>query len=230
MVGLGRVGREHAARLEPGDLAIEAWTLEASAAGPRPLRPGIWPGARALGLYLEAGAPVLLVRKGRTLVRVRPQRVVLCVGSRAQIPTFAGSDLPGVMTDLAARLIVRHGLAPGRRALVAGEARRTRETAEALRAAGVAVTEIPEGTRILEAKGKHTLRGVVLQPAGGPAPVTWRGDLLAIAGPKAPAFELAGQAGAEIGFAPGRGFAVRVDAAGRTSLPWLFAFGSCSSV
>jgi hypothetical protein len=77
VVGLGRVGREHVARLEPGDLAIEAWPTEGSTAGPA--HAGIWPGARALGLYLEAGAPVLLVRNGRTLVRVRPQRVVLCV-------------------------------------------------------------------------------------------------------------------------------------------------------
>jgi sarcosine oxidase subunit alpha len=227
-VGLGRVGREHVARLEPGDLAVEAWPAEPSAASSGHDR--VWPAARALGLYMEAGAPVLLVRNGRTLVRVRPQRVVLCVGSRVQLPTFAGSDLPGVMTDLAARLIVRHGVAPGRRALVAGEARRTRETAEALRAAGVAVTEIPEETRILEAKGRHSLRGVVLQPAGEVAAITWRGDLLAIAGPKAPAFELAGQAGAEIGFVPGRGFAIRVDAVGKTSVPWLFAFGSCSSI
>ncbi len=91
------------------------------------------------------------------------------------------------------------------------------------------VTEAPEGAQILEAKGRHSLRGAVLGSAGGPAPISWRGDLLAISGPKAPAFELAAQAGAELTFVPGRGFAVRVDANGRTSVPWLFAFGSCSA-
>jgi sarcosine oxidase subunit alpha len=221
VIGLGRVGREHVARLEPGDLAVEAW--------PRKNADVVWPGSRALGLYLEADAPVLLMRRNRALIRVRPQRLVLCTGSRAQIPPFPGSDLPGVMTDLAARLIASHGVVPGRRALVMGEALRVAATAEALRASGMQVTEAPAGTKILEAKGKHTLHGAILQRPGEATTDNWRGDLLAIAGFKAPAFELAAQAGAELTFVPDRGFAVKVDAAGRTSVPWLFAFGSCSS-
>jgi len=229
VVGLGRVGREHLSRLEPGDMAVEARPGPTAGAASELGGAPVWPGSRALGLYLEAGSPVLLVRKDRTPIRIRPQRLVLCTGSRAQIPPFAGSDLPGVMTDLAARLIASHGVVPGRRALVVGEARRVAATAEALRANGVQVTEAPAGTEILEAKGKHSLRGAILQRPGEQATDRWRGDLLAIAGPKAPAFELAAQAGAELAFVPGRGFAVRVDAAGRTSVPWLFAFGSCSS-
>jgi len=222
LVGLGRTGREHLARLEPGDLAVEAWPRHSN-------DPKVWAGVRALGLYLEAGAPVLLVRRAEAVVRVRPQRLVLATGSRTQIPPFPGSELPGVMTDRAAHRILEHGVAPGRRALVVGEAPRAAATALALRAAGLAVTEAPEGAAVLEARGRHSLRGAVLRRSGAAADDVWHGDLLAVAGPRAPAFELASQAGAELTFVPGRGFAIKTDSAGRTSLPWLFAFGSCSS-
>ncbi len=113
--------------------------------------------------------------------------------------------------------------------MVVGEVRKvTAETA--LRCAiGMQVTEAPAGTKILEAKGKHALRGAILQRPGEATTDSWRGDLLAVAGFKAPAFELAAQAGAELTFVPERGFAIKTGAAGRTSVPWLLAFGSCSS-
>jgi sarcosine oxidase subunit alpha len=225
LVGLGRVGREHLARLEPGDLAIDATAPGSGEATDE----RVWRGARVLGLYLEGEAPVLLVRRERAAVRVRPHRLVLAVGSRAQIPPFPGSELPGVLTDLAARLIAGHGVPVGRRAMVVGEPGRVHDTAAVLRDSGVEVTEAPAGSTVVEAHGRHALRGILLDDPKQPEPVRWRGDVLAVAGPRAPAFELASQAGAAIAFVPGRGFAVKTDGAGRTSLPWLLAFGSCTA-
>ena len=230
LVGLGREGSAHLARLEPGDLAIDARTEDALSEGARPesLEPAaVWSNARALGLYLEANGPVILVRRDRRATRVRPQRVVIATGSRPQLPPFPGSDLPGVMTDFAVERILEHGVLPGRRALVIGESARAAHVAAALRKAGAAVSEPPPGARVVRATGRHSLRGAILEEPG--RATTWRGDLLAVAGAKAPAFELAAQAGAELTFLPDRGFAIRADSQGRTSVPWLLAFGSCSA-
>jgi sarcosine oxidase, subunit alpha len=230
VIGLGRSGLGWLSRLEPPDLALEAQPLRRLSGDAPDGGDRIWGGARALGLYLEAGGPVLAVRRGRALWRVRPKRVVLCVGSRVQIPAFPGNELPGVMTEVAALQIARCGVTPGRRALVLGEPLRARETAQALRACGAEVTEADPESVVVRAKGIRGVSGAVLARATGADPRAWKGDVIAIAGSKAPAFELAAQAGAELTFLPDRGFAIRVDAQGRTSLPWLSAFGSCSAL
>lgn len=232
VVGLGRSGRawlrtsaaDGPLADPPRDLFVDA--TDAVDAAPLAGNERVWPSARALGVYLEGAAPVLAVRRGRALWRVRPTKLILCVGSRAQLLPFAGNDLPGVMTDAAALLLVKHGVRPGQRALVAGDAARAASVAEALRGLNVDVTMLAPAARLLRAEGGHRLRRAVGVTSG--AEVAWRVDALVVAGPRAPAFELAEQAGAQIAFVPGRGFAVRTDARGQTSVPWLWAFGSCA--
>jgi len=199
LIGLGRVGRARLPTLGEADLALDARPFVGNAR--------VWPSAYCLGLYLEAGQPIAAVRRGDTLVRVRPKRVVLCVGSRAQIPPFEGCDLPGVLTDEAAHTLARHGVKIG---------------------AHVLEIELEDLPRLVRVEGGTSVKRAVLTRADG-TEETVAADAVVVTGPRAPAFELGEQAGAEPVFVAGRGFALACDAKGQTRVPWLSAFGSCAT-
>ncbi len=227
--GLAALDASTSLRLEPGDMGVEAWpTWEAlpsrgrwrldGLAGARPLpRGGRTGAARAKGPNADAHATAA----GCPLRGQPDSDPPLC------------RQRPARCDDRSRRAL--HRPARGPRSWAAG-ARRWRSSPNGRRPprrcapAASQVTEIPSGNEDPGGEGKAFL-------ARRDCPATrreeacdhWRGDLLAVAGPRAPAFELAGQAGAELDFAPDRGFAVKVDAAGRTSVPWLLAVGSCSS-
>ena len=246
LVGQGRAGRRVASAL--ADRAVPFLAFE----GDPFAEPGGaegWPGSLALGLYLDGGRPLLAVRRGEQIVRVRPDRIVLCTGSRDQPPSFEGNDLPGVVGGRAARrLVERHGLLPARSALVVGEGPESGPAAKALAAAGAQVTRVGDGSSgrsIVRAIGGRRVRGAILedaQPSGAPVDATpalepgarpgqlrWKGELIVAAGPRASAFELGAQAGARVLAQGARGFPIEVDDRGRTNIPWLSAAGSCTT-
>lgn len=234
LVGLGRAGRASLGTLGAADLAVEALPFQGNDRA--------WSQARALGIFFEAGAPVVAIRRGQKLYRVLPRRLRLCVGSRSQLPPFPGNDLPGVLTDHAARALARHRVTFGPRAVVVGESARAQQAAAALRALGVEVFAaegdapdapadrahtLAKGTFVTAAKGgRHVERALLAQPDG--TSLSLDTDAIVLAWERAPAFELAQQAGAALTHVDGRGFAIQTDGAGQTSVPWLFAHGSCA--
>jgi sarcosine oxidase, subunit alpha len=199
VVGLGPAGRAMLPTLGPTDLAIDALPFVGN--------DRVWPSARALGVYFESGRPVVAVRRSDTLVRVLPERVALCTGSRMQIPPFEGCDLPGVMTADAARILARHGVVIGMRAL------------------SLATADLRRLVRVQG--GRSVERAVLTRPDG--TLETLDADAVIVDGPRAPAFELGDQAGAEIVYVAGQGYAVGADAKGQTRVPWLSAFGACAT-
>ncbi|MHB8421017.1 MAG: 2Fe-2S iron-sulfur cluster-binding protein [Myxococcales bacterium] len=224
LVGLGAAGRAAAASL--GEAASRALALDADPWLEPP--PGIeaWTGARALGLYRDGGAPLVAVHHAGALHRVRPERVVLCTGSRDQNLLFGGNDLPGILGARAVRrLLTRHALLPAQRALVLGDGPDAEPTAAALLAAGAHVERFPDH-RPRQARGGSRVREVVLEGGGGR--VRWRGGLVAIAAPRAAAFELGAHAGVAVECQGSRGFTLRADENGATGVPWLWAAGSCT--
>jgi sarcosine oxidase subunit alpha len=74
-------------------------------------------GAVCNGWFADHYLPVI---RGNRLYKIRAKRVVVATGSMEQPIVFRGNDTPGVMMGSAAqRLIRRHAVRPGRRAVVA---------------------------------------------------------------------------------------------------------------
>jgi thioredoxin reductase len=237
VVGQGRAGR--AAALAASSAGADVLALEADAGAATGAR--AWGGARALGVYLQEGQPVLAARFEDQLWRLFPRRLVLCTGSRDQNLLFTGNDLPGVMTGGAVRKLLRqHRLLPSRRALVVGDGPLATGTAVDLSEAGAEVVWAGGGLdrpipnveplpnhRLLEARGGARLRMARLEDRNGGVR-EWHGGLLAVCPPRAAAFELGAQAGLRPEVTERHGFALRSGADGATEIPWLFAAGSCT--
>lgn len=178
-------------------------------------------GLTALGLWREpAGLRVLLrADEGAQRLRlVRAPRVVVATGTFALPPVFPRNDLPGIFAARGlARALTEDGLVPGRRALIAGDGAEADALAARLAAAGM---EVRRAAAVDEALGCSRLAAV---RAGGERR---RCDVLAWAGPRAPAWELARQAGAAAELDPASGsYRVRAAADGATGVPGLRAAG-----
>lgn len=130
----------------------------------------------AVGVY---EGPLVPVVGPDELLEVDPGRVIVATGAVEAHGVFPGNDLPGVWLGRgAARLAGVHGVAPGRRAVLALETAEGLEHLTALRAAGVRVEEVvaPDGVadavpagipvtrggRIVAARGGATVEAVVL--------------------------------------------------------------------
>ena len=134
----------------------------------------------AIGVY---EGPMVSLASAHELVQVHPRRVVVATGGTEVHPVFPGNDLPGVMLGRAAAGLIRRGVAPGRRAVVAIGHDEGIEHLEALTAGGVHVAavlapgslaeRIPDGLRtfvgaeVLRADGKDRVRFAVLRDADG---------------------------------------------------------------
>ncbi|MBS1843008.1 MAG: (2Fe-2S)-binding protein [Actinobacteria bacterium] len=180
---------------------------------------------RAPGLgYFDGLVPVW---QGDVLHQVRAARHVAATGTLAQPLVFPENDLPGVMLAPGAlRLAALYGVDPGRCA-IAGVDDRALETALSLHRLGVQVAVVAdlrpdadsELTAALETAGIELMRGVTPVRAGGSkqlaevqvGPVDPSGrlrgsarriacDVLAVAGPQAPASSLLLQSGARARF------------------------------
>ncbi|HEX8789809.1 MAG TPA: 2Fe-2S iron-sulfur cluster-binding protein [Polyangiaceae bacterium] len=147
-----------------------------------------------------------------------PSTLVIATGAHDGVLAFEGNDLPGVMSARAAGWIASLGVEPGERAVVAltegggpfGEA-----CASAIRGATL-VTGVP-----LRAGGSSRIKDVTVATASGER--TLRCDALLVDAPRAPAYELAAQAGATLRHEP-QGYVVETDEAGRIR-PGIYAVG-----
>jgi thioredoxin reductase len=108
--------------------------------------------ATAVGLLpaFDAGEPhILLVRLRQGTIEIRAQRVLIACGGlemtreQAQIP---GTRPTGVITPVLVHQLLARGYLPGRQAVVYGDARYVRATAQRLTSAGASVTLIEPAT------------------------------------------------------------------------------------
>ncbi|HLB40110.1 MAG TPA: glycine cleavage T C-terminal barrel domain-containing protein, partial [Actinomycetota bacterium] len=138
--------------------AIERLAVEARVAGVEILERHA-----AIGIY--EGPSVPLVGPDE-LVEVEAARVIVATGALEAHGVFPGNDLPGVwLARGAARLAAVHHVAPGARAVVVANTADAATSAQALRDAGVEVTEVRG--RVLEARGPTQVSSVsVLTPEG----------------------------------------------------------------
>lgn len=161
------------------------------------------------------------------LVRVTARRFLYATGGYDQNVPFLDNDRPGVISARAcARLAFRHGVRPGERVAVVGDAGPAGALVTALGAAGVDSEAVDiTRDRPLAALGGGALRGLrVADSTGRERDI--EADVIAVAAPPAPASELARQHGARVLFDEARGgFAVVVDDAFRTDAPGVFACG-----
>jgi sarcosine oxidase, subunit alpha len=184
-------------------------------------------GATALG-YFDGLVPVW---QGSVLHQVRATAHVSATGSIEQPMVFPDNDLPGVMLAAGAlRLAALYGVRPGESTVVAGVDDRGLEAALQLHELGVSVAaaldlrpdaegplqaalgaagiEVVRGAMPVGAEGSKALAGVRVAAVGSDGaaigPVRKLAcDVLAVAGPTAPAASLLLQAGATTTFAPG---------------------------
>jgi sarcosine oxidase subunit alpha len=178
-------------------------------------------GATAIGLWSEEGSRLVAVVErgaaGRMRV-VRAPRVVLATGTWSQPPVFPGNDLPGIHGARGLLVaLAEDGVLAGTRGAVVGEGAEAEATATRLAAAGLPVEHV---RGIARARGGRRLAALDLE---GGARV--RCDVLAVAVPRAPAAELAREAGAALELDPVTGtFRVKTDRGGAVA-PGIFAAG-----
>lgn len=179
---------------------------------------GIYPGPRHASepdeLALVA-ATELLTGQGEQTERVhglRPHHLLLCNGAREPMLPFVNDDLPGIV---AARGLIRALRRADARiagpcvVVGAGEwAEQCRTQLDALRSADAPKVHLVAPEQIERAVGHERIEALVCRSGKLTC------ALLALAGPPAPAHELAAQAGAPLHF-DGSGFAVERQANGR---------------
>ena len=118
----------------------------------------------------------------QTLLHVRAGSVVEATGACETQFLFANNDLPGVMLSTAVlRLIHRHGIVPGKRAVLIGDSERRAQVQSELEAAGVEIAASLGIESVDRARGPDHVTGLVTDTA------TYEADLLVMCGPLAPA-------------------------------------------
>ncbi|WP_327341962.1 sarcosine oxidase subunit delta family protein [Streptomyces europaeiscabiei] len=169
--------------------------------------------------HLGAGAPGHVSRE--RVWRIRARRVVLATGAHERSLAFADNDRPGVMLAASARTYAnRHGVLPGRRAVVFTTNDSAYAAALDLAAAGVGITAIvdtrPEpgewarhaqeagievlaGHAVTGTEGDPRLTTVTAAPHGDPAQERrFAADLLLVSGGWNPVAHLFSQAGGRL--------------------------------
>jgi sarcosine oxidase subunit alpha len=168
----------------------------------------------AAGVYGED----LLVVGPEGVEVVSARTLVLALGAHDGVLAFEGNDVPGVMSARAAGWLLAHGVTAGQRMVVAviegggpfGEALARADAGAQL------VRGLPDRVR-----GSGRVKEARLVDASGER--RWPCDSLVIDAPRAPAYELCAQAGAELAH-EARGFVVRVAEGGRIR-PGVLAVG-----
>ncbi len=177
----------------------------------------------AAGIY---GDDVLVARdgdeganeRGATIEVVHARTLVLAPGAHDGVLAFEGNDTPGVMSARAACRLLSHGVVAGERVVVAVvEGGGPFGAAYAARDARATTVQGPP----VRVTGSARVKGMTVATATGPRRL--RCDAVVLDAPRAPAYELCAQAGAELTHEP-RGFVVRT-AAGRRVRDGVFAVG-----
>jgi sarcosine oxidase subunit alpha len=143
---------------------------------------------------------------------------VLAPGAHDGVLAFEGNDVPGVMSARAAGWLLAHGASAGAR-MVVTVTEGGGPFGAALASAGSDV-ELVRGVPTL-VRGSGRVKEVTVVDAAGERRI--KCDALLVDAPRAPAYELCAQAGAELAHEP-RGFVVRVPAGGRIR-PGVLAVG-----
>jgi glycine cleavage system T protein len=119
-----------------------------------------------------------------TLLHLRAGRLIVAIGAYETQFLFANNDVPGVMLSTAVlRMIHRHAIVPGARAVLIGEAQRCAELASTLGGAGVEVVGSVPIESVVGAQGKDHVTGLVTETA------TYAADLVVMCGPMVPGVE-----------------------------------------
>ena len=142
---------------------------------------GIYEGNLVGAVQIDYSRP-----NAETLLHLRAGSVVVATGAFETQYLFANNDLPGVMLSTAVlRLIHRHGIIPGRRAVLIGDAERCADLSTELKAAGILVNATVPIESVVRAAGNDHVTGLVTETA------TYDGDLVVMCGPLVPTVGLA---------------------------------------
>lgn len=159
---------------------------------------------------------------------VRARGFLLAVGGHPTTLAFENNDLPGIFAATAvSALLRRHKVRPGASLAILGTGPEADGLAALWTQAGgrvVATVDLASSPPVA-AHGHRHLTGLTLRDASG-RKSKLECDTLALSLPLSPGFELARQAGAEVGFDASAGhFAVRATEEGATSVPGLWVAG-----
>ncbi len=128
-----------------------------------------------------------------TLLHLRAGRVILATGAYETQLLFANNDLPGIMLATAVlRLIERHGIVPGKRAVLVGNSARCASLEPQLVAAGIEIVASVPVESVVRANGDGHVTGLVTET------VTHNADLVVMCGPLVPDIGLLAQAGSRL--------------------------------
>lgn len=180
----------------------------------------IWTQALCFGIYrhdVAADRHLAAIRRpgenGEDLWEVTAGRVTVCAGSHDAWPLFANNDLPGVLSARGARrLLGEHGVLPGQRIVVHGDALPKPFVVQLETAGGRIVGQ----GQVAQARGATEVTAALV---GG----QWiECDTVVCNIPGTPRVELFQQAGCGLGFSTGA-LAPNADATGATSVPGIYA-------
>ena len=149
---------------------------------------GLYEG-RLLGIaHREPGAPA-----AQRLTQLRTERIVVATGAHEVPLLFQNNDLPGVMLSSGVlRLVGLHGVKPGARAVVVGDADAAQSVTGALETAGIEVAATVTLAQVVKAVGRKHV--TALQTTGQ----QFACDLVVVCGNWVPDAGLVAQAGGNV--------------------------------
>jgi sarcosine oxidase subunit alpha len=241
VVGAGTAGLQ--AAIAAAEAGARVVVLEAEPRGPADPTADLTAEARRLGVDVRTRSTATGWYAG-TITAIdeeasweyRPRSVIAATGSYELVPTVPGSDRPGVMSArLVGRLLARHGVLPGERALLVGDGAELAAVGAALRGAGATVIGPIATAALRSVGGRGRVAWVRLDPdepggghAGGdPRQRTERVELV-VFGDRTPNLDLVLGAGGSVGW-HGERLTPTADPAGRTSVAGLYVAGDAAT-
>jgi sarcosine oxidase subunit alpha len=229
VIGGGRSGL--LAAIAAAEAGVRVVVVEAEGRAPAD---DLLPHARALGVDIRLGTTatgwyggMVTAIDEATIREFRPRAVVAATGSYELVPAVPGSDRPGVMgARLVHELITRHGVLPGRRALLVGADEDLAFAAAALREGGATVLGPVPTVALRAIGGRKAVAWATIDGANGPRRETV--DLVVI-GDRTPNLDVVLAVGAGVVWRAGR-LAPDTDATGRTTVAGLFVTGDAAGL
>jgi sarcosine oxidase, subunit alpha len=140
------------------------------------------------------------------LVHIRAKRIIVATGAYEAPLTFRNNDLPGIMLSSAVRrLIHRHGIQPGTRAVIISDNAGDSNVAAELRNVGITVVASVPASDVLEATGGKHVTGLRTRRGN------FSCDLVVMCGHRIPDAGLLSQAGAKLEWSTAAGAFVPVE-------------------
>ena len=127
-----------------------------------------------------------------TLLHLRAGSVVVATGAYETQYLFANNDMPGIMLSTAVLRLLQHGIVPGKRAILIGEAARCAELQVDLEAAGIVVVANVPVAEVVRAIGDNHVSGLETVTD------TYTADLVVMCGSLVPEVGLLAQAGSRL--------------------------------